>query len=308
MPSSRQHSWATAIAFWRVSAKSGWPARARSTSKRTAGYWPICSIASVRPGSGVASEGTRQAVSPAILSASRLVASTWRLGHARSRVSISSAHAATTCSQLSSTSSSVRVRRWSTRLPSSGRPGCSRRPSAAATSCGTNAGSTSGASSTSHTPCGYSSSSWPATLIASRVLPAPPEPVSVTNRAPRNSRLTSSSSCSRPTKLVSVTGRLWACSATSSVGWPNVCTGLELGSAGRSIGWSSSASATWREPRRASASRSRSRSGVRVTPRRGPWLNVRNKPQPAQAAISASCVSALGSALPLSQRRTVATL
>jgi CheY-like chemotaxis protein len=42
---------------------------------------------------------------------------------------------------------------------------------------------------------------------ASRVVPTPPVPVSVTMRARRNSRLTSASSRSRPTKLVSGTGK-----------------------------------------------------------------------------------------------------
>src|SRR5687767_855465 len=47
-----------------------------------------------------------------------------------------------------------------------------------------------------------------ATRTASRVLPAPPDPVTVTNRAWFSSRRSEVISCCRPTKLVTATGRL----------------------------------------------------------------------------------------------------
>ena len=99
-----------------------------------------------------------------------------------------------------------------------GRPACSRTPSAAATSCGTSAGSVSGASSTSQTPSGYVSSTSAATCSARRVLPAPPVPTSVSKDVAASSRLTSAISCSRPTKLVSWRGRLFGSTSSERSG------------------------------------------------------------------------------------------
>ena len=93
----------------------------------------------------------------------------------------------------------------------------SRRPSAAPTACGTSAGSVKDASSTHQTPSSKSDSSPAAASSASRVLPAPPEPVSVSRRVSPSSRLTSAISRSRPMKLVSWSGRLSARTERSDV-------------------------------------------------------------------------------------------
>ena len=61
-------------------------------------------------------------------------------------------------------------------------PGLWVTPSTAATASGTAAASLTAASSKNHTPSGNSSTSRPATSSASRVLPTPPTPVSVTSR------------------------------------------------------------------------------------------------------------------------------
>ncbi len=76
-------------------------------------------------------------------------------GQARSRAPARSAQTARRCSQLSSTSSRRRARRASWRVASTGRPGPSRTPRAAATARGTSAGSARASSSASHTPSGY---------------------------------------------------------------------------------------------------------------------------------------------------------
>ena len=118
MPSSRWQISATAGAFSLVTAKPGATARARSMNRRTASYWGSAAASSAAPkpgcrGSGIESDGTRQVVSPAMPSASRLVARIRRSGQARNNPSARAAQAATRCSQLSSTSSSARVWRYS---------------------------------------------------------------------------------------------------------------------------------------------------------------------------------------------------
>ncbi len=74
----------------------------------------------------------------------------------------------------------------------------SRMPSASSTAYATSAGSVTGASGTNHA----ATSSRPAASVASRVLPTPPGPVSVTSRAARRFFSTRDTSSSRPTKLV----------------------------------------------------------------------------------------------------------
>ena len=81
-------------------------------------------------------------------------------------------------------------------------------PNAPATTSGTAAGSPTGANSTSHTPSGNSAASSAATCTARRVLPTPPTPVRVTSRCARTCSASSFTSTSRPTKLVTCTGRL----------------------------------------------------------------------------------------------------
>ena len=75
-------------------------------------------------------------------------------------------------------------------------------PSAAAAAHGTWAGSLTAASSTSQVPSGKARRSSCATRTASRDLPTPPTPVSVTNRDADSARFTSAAAWRRPTKLV----------------------------------------------------------------------------------------------------------
>ena len=89
-------------------------------------------------------------------------------------------------------------------------------PSTLATVTATSSGSCSGARSTNHTPSPEPSKSPAASWSASRVLPAPPEPVRVTRREAAINRPTSLSSASRPMKLDTWTGRLFRSFGLSS--------------------------------------------------------------------------------------------
>ena len=185
-PSKRRQMAVTAS----LGVKSGRARRARSTN----------SVSASAPVSG----GTRQSVSPSTRSVARLVASTETPGAALSTVAASSAHASARCSQLSSAISAVRgARYWHTACVSV-MPGSGRTPSASATAAPTSACSVSGASWTQHT-----SSCRDAACNASRVFPHPPGPVTVSIRVVPRACSSARSSCSRPTKLVSATGRLF---------------------------------------------------------------------------------------------------
>ena len=91
-------------------------------------------------------------------------------------------------------------------------------PMVEAVSSATRAGSVTGPRSTHQTPSGQWSASSAAACAASRVLPAPPIPVSVTRRSPRASRSTVASSSALPTKLVRWIGRLWATASSERRG------------------------------------------------------------------------------------------
>ena len=82
-------------------------------------------------------------------------------------------------------------------------------PSVCAIVGSTSSGSAIGASATKNTPCGKSSTSSAAAWSASRVLPVPPGPVSVSSRTSsrRSSSATAASSRSRPISGVGWTGR-----------------------------------------------------------------------------------------------------
>ena len=71
--------------------------------------------------------------SPATPSASRDVATIYRVGHADSSAEATDAAAATTCSQLSITTSALRPPSDDAIVSTSERPGCSRSPMGAAT-------------------------------------------------------------------------------------------------------------------------------------------------------------------------------
>ena len=124
--------------------------------------------------------------------------------------SANSAHAVTTCSQLSRISSIRLFCKKATSVSAIVCPDCSRSRSAVASALGRRSGSRTGAMSTNHTPFVKRSTPSAAACRASRVLPLPPEPESVSKRVRDSNCLISASSVSRPIKLVSCSGRLWA--------------------------------------------------------------------------------------------------
>ena len=86
-------------------------------------------------------------------------------------------------------------------------PDSARTSSAAATASGTSPASASAASSTSAAPSAYDGSAARASSSASRVLPTPPVPASVSRRVPRSSALSSASSRPRPMNELASAGR-----------------------------------------------------------------------------------------------------
>jgi hypothetical protein len=152
MPSSRWQIRTTVEALAGVNANCEATACARSTKKRTASLLRAASSDASCFAAGRTSDGTRHARSPAMPSASRLVARICTRGHARRMWSTSTAQPAITCSQLSRTSSVVRGRR---KVMSESVTPCDdsgRRPIVEAIVWGIRSGSASGANSMSHTP------------------------------------------------------------------------------------------------------------------------------------------------------------
>ena len=183
--------------------------RARSTNKVTA--------SDVTP--STASGGTVRSASPGARRCSREVART-RGTSERARISpIASAAAASTCSQLSTTTSTRRPANASATVSMTRAPPCGVMPRAVAIASGTASASPTGASSTSHTPSGNSSASSAATSRASRVFPTPPTPLRVTSGRERTSEATSDRTRERPTRVVGERGRFPrpACTLTASV-------------------------------------------------------------------------------------------
>src|SRR6478672_3020657 len=90
-------------------------------------------------------------------------------------------------------------------------------PSTAVTASGTAAGSATAANSKTQTPSGNSSARPAATSVARRVLPTPPTPVK------RSAALTSSTSDSRPIKLVIVGRKFPGFESTLQNGGKSVC-------------------------------------------------------------------------------------
>ena len=192
IPSSRVHVSATSSTFASVSAKPGSASAARAANSSTPPGRP-------RP-------GTRQSRSPRQRNGSRLVARIVTCGHRRSSSSASTAQASTTCSQVSRSSSPVRVDRCWASASADDRCAGTWIPTVVAASSATRAGSVSLPSSTNQVPPRKRSAAASAAAIARRVFPAPPAPVSVSIRSRRRSSPTSWSSRSRPRKLVSWTG------------------------------------------------------------------------------------------------------
>ena len=185
--------------------KSGRTARARSTNSVTA--WEIGPPSSVR---GTTAKG----VSPSTARSSRDVATTVTVADRPRILATADPAAARTCSQLSTTRRSRRPRNASATVSMSAAPLWGVMPSTVAMAAGTDAGSPIDASSTNHTPSTNSPASSAPTSSASRVLPTPPTPVSVTSRFERVRSATSATTCSRPTSELNCCGRLPAKGST----------------------------------------------------------------------------------------------
>ena len=180
---------------------------ALSTNRRTAAMSASSDTAGRAAGSGRASEGIRQVISPATRSGSRLVTSTVTRGQPRRTPVTSRAHASTRCSQLSSTNRTSRSPIWETSADSGFRCGGRSSPRVPATSCSTRSGSVSAASSTNHVPSRCRLETRRASSTASVVFPDPPEPISVSTRDRMSNSAVSTSSRSRPISAESSTAR-----------------------------------------------------------------------------------------------------
>ncbi len=202
MPSSRRHSSATAAASAGSSSeKPGRTASARSTKRRTAAD-------SSRDTSfeGNDSGPSGSSVSPRMRKAARLVTTTRTSGQ-RLSSSATCVAAGSTCSKLSRTRVSARPPNAPASASRTGTPPSNPRPIDVATAGSTAAGSATVSSGTKTTRSGCSAPARRAASIASRVLPIPPGPTTVTNRLPE-AMLRSSSAISSvlPTRLLTGVG------------------------------------------------------------------------------------------------------
>jgi len=154
IPSRRRQIRAIVPAFSDVARNDGSMALARSRKSRVPSASTSASTRRDAVSSGSESEGMRVTVSPGTPSASRLVTTIRRSGTPRSSVSASSAQASIRCSQLSSTSRSLRWRRLSRSASRIDRCGASRTPTAVATVSAIRSGVARGARSASHTASG----------------------------------------------------------------------------------------------------------------------------------------------------------
>jgi len=187
------------------SANEGRAARARSTNNRAASL--ALTSAVVAASRAIPSARSGHTCSPAIASPSRLVARSCTPGQSPRSPSASSPAARSRCSQLSRTTRICFARRYSRMLPSNVRPCRGATPSVEATTCTNDSASRAVASSHSHAPSTNRGATSAATCIASRVLPTPPTPVTVTRRVSRSAATSEATSSSRPTNEVSCTDR-----------------------------------------------------------------------------------------------------
>ena len=186
--------------------RPGRAARARSANRAMAPKLSSSVREGVSCGPGKLSEGTRQVTSPGTPSPSRLVARIHRSGQQPSSPVASRPDAASTCSQLSSTSSrpcwrSTRITRCARSAPAR----CST-PTARATAAQTRSGSGTPLRSTRLAPSANRGATAAAPSIASRVLPTPPAPTRVIRRLAARCPVTSETSRSRPTRGVNGSG------------------------------------------------------------------------------------------------------
>ena len=182
-------------------------------------------------------------VSPLTPSAWVLVARIRSDGASRRTASASTAQASRRCSQLSRTSNNRLEATYSINRDTGHWLDSSRSPSEIMTVFVTSSASSRPASSTSHTPSGMPRRRSAADLRASRVLPTPPVPTSVTRRAAARADLISCSWRRRPTKVVNSAGR-----------FPRIAVGLDIvrllrASVARSVTATPSVTATGSGPR-----------------------------------------------------------
>ena len=193
-PSRRWQISTMGAAFSLLRAKSGLTSRARSTNRVTAGICTRCSRSGRCAGSGNSSGGIGTICSSLTRKGSRLVTSSLSRG-ASSRYWVASGAAEISCSALSITSNTCLGRRYSSSRSSSDPLPLSDTPSARATVGTTSLGSLSEASEMNATPSVNWGTRSAATCTATRVLPTPPGPVSVTR--PTSSRCSRACACAR---------------------------------------------------------------------------------------------------------------
>ena len=196
MPSSRRHRSTSLGSVPGVTANPG-TAAARSASRLTASPPPSPSATPSGP--------ILKTTSPGRSSGWRPVTSSTGSAAPCTIVSARAAQASTTCSQVSRMSSARLPRSVAASQPGDGpplAPGSIRSPSADATARSIPSASRSADRSARNTPSGNVRATSPATLTASRVLPAPPGPVSVTSLDRASASLIAVASCARPKKRV----------------------------------------------------------------------------------------------------------
>lgn len=227
-PSNRAQIATTAATFEGSRVKSARTARARSTNKRTAGLSPTPLRSKVPPGgrSGSGSVPSAYSCSPPTWSAAWLDARIDSVG-ARSRSERTIDPAPASCSRLSRTSSVFRAATCSARRSSGSLAVAmssrrARRISTGMRSASVRASRGTNATSVVSAPTTARAISW-----TSRVLPVPPEPVTVTSRASVSSCCTASTSASRPTIVVRCPGRFVTVRASERIGgksaaWPSM--------------------------------------------------------------------------------------
>ena len=189
-PSSRPQMAAMSAALPAVKAKPGRTMAACWTNSRAA---PHAATSAMHASRGTSSGGTGSSCSPCRCSGRRDVASTTRPGAA------ASSPAATPAAPVQLLQVIQHQQRPAIpQIPGhrvGGGPVTGRHPGRRRSAFHITSASRTAASATKNTPCGKASSSDAAAASASRVLPTPPVPVSVTSRTP--GRISAARSCSR---------------------------------------------------------------------------------------------------------------
>ena len=202
-PSTRWQIAATLDAFFSVNANAGRTARARSMNRLTASFRSRISRDPAADG-GSGNGSMESACSPRTCNGARLVARICSAGQASRMCATTSATPAMRCSQLSKRSKVCRGRRWRSSASAIGWCGAAVTSRALASAPDTSAGSASGARSIQTTPSAKELVTSPAIASASRVLPTPPGPVSVSSGTASSSKKVRADtrSASRPIRRV----------------------------------------------------------------------------------------------------------